>query len=283
MEPITRPLEEVVNQLDSTISSIVSKTILHLEPDERNVLELKYKSQQLGKMTFSDRTKWTKALILKISVITGWVVPNGYAINILVDQLEKKLFETYPNVNPDEVEFAFREKGTGFKDWGKEMNLALIDDVMLPYMDRRYQVSLKEEQIKNKFLALPVADNKAVKRETILDQNLWDQTSELVTKTRYSAILVPSFLYDWAAETGKINLTGEQKMEYKIRAEVVRYTDVVNDYEDDPHNIVKKQTLDNYNKMREEKYYSKVENDKIIDLAKRLIIFDTMKKEAVNE
>lgn len=131
-------------------------------------------------MTLPDRTKWTKSLIGKIAVITGWVVPLGYILNILVDQLEKKLVESYHNVNPDEVEFAFRERGTQLKDWGKEMNLALIDEVMIPYLENRIVVSRKEEQQRNRLAML--LESKEEKKE-IPDEGMdkdWDATEILV-------------------------------------------------------------------------------------------------------
>ncbi|MEP7111364.1 MAG: hypothetical protein ABI760_25435 [Ferruginibacter sp.] len=85
------------------------------------------------------------ALLLKIHVITGWVIPASKLINILVDQFEKKLVEDYGMLNTEEIEYAFRKGGTMIKDWGKEMNLNLIDQVLSPYVDNRLQASANEE------------------------------------------------------------------------------------------------------------------------------------------
>lgn len=125
-----------------------------LEPDEQKVIELKYKSKQIGSMSEVEVLTWAKALLIKIHVITGWtIVDDESMMSILVDQFQKKMVESYANVNPDEIEFAFRNNTT-VKDWGKAMNLSLIDQVMIPYLDRRFQLSAIEEQ-KKKPLELP--------------------------------------------------------------------------------------------------------------------------------
>lgn len=99
-------------------------------------------------MTEWEIKKWAIALILKINVITGWIIPDEEIMNILVDQFEKKLIEDYDMLNTEEIEFAFRKSGTTAKDWGKEMNLNLIDQVLGPYLDSRLQASANEEKRK---------------------------------------------------------------------------------------------------------------------------------------
>ena len=69
-------------------------------------------------MVKSDQQKQAAALLLRISIITGWVI-DQLLMPVLVDQFEKKLIESYPDMNPDEIEFAFRRDGTVVKDWGK--------------------------------------------------------------------------------------------------------------------------------------------------------------------
>lgn len=95
----------------------------------------------------------TNLLLVKIHVITGWNFPSETEYReILRDQFRKKLLESYPNVNCDEVEFAFR-KNTSVKDWGKNMNIALIDEVLIPYLNERFEASKLEEIEIKKLLA----------------------------------------------------------------------------------------------------------------------------------
>lgn len=85
-------------------------------------------------------------------------------MKILLDQFVKKLIESYPNVNPEEIEYAFRNYGTTVKDWGKSMNLSLIDEVMMPYLSDRKHLSheleeRKEEPPPTKILSDEELDN----------------------------------------------------------------------------------------------------------------------------
>lgn len=90
-----------------------------------------------------------KALLSKIHVITGWTIPNSpELLNILVDQFVKTLVEKYPSLNTDEMEYAFRQHGTSIEDWGKAMNLNLIDSVLTPYINHRFRISEDERRIK---------------------------------------------------------------------------------------------------------------------------------------
>jgi hypothetical protein len=124
-----------------------SKT-LDLTPEEQNIIALKYKGKRIEFMSPDELTKWTKALLLKINVITGWAVPDNDArYRVLLDQFQKQLSEKYFELNPDEIEFAFRNEGTLIEDWGKDMNLNLIDKILLKYLSNRYKVSSAEEQL----------------------------------------------------------------------------------------------------------------------------------------
>lgn len=99
-------------------------------------------------MNESEVSKWGKGLLTKIHVITGWTIPNSEELlSILVDQFQKTLVEKYPMLNPDEIEFAFRQHGTSVEDWGKAMNLNLIDTVLVPYCHKRFEVSEDERNL----------------------------------------------------------------------------------------------------------------------------------------
>lgn len=112
------------------------------------MMALKYSAPQIGTMTEQQLSLWTKSLLLKIHVITGWVIPDAELLNILIDQFGKKLIENYGNLNVEEIEYAFRKAGTTIKDWGKAMNLALIDEVLIPYLNQRFELSAAEEKKK---------------------------------------------------------------------------------------------------------------------------------------
>jgi hypothetical protein len=87
-------------------------------------------------------------LLLKIHVITGWAIPEKEFLDILLDQFVKKCMESYARINPDEIEYAFRNKPEHIKDWGKTMSLSLMDEVILPYIAKRFDISVQYENLK---------------------------------------------------------------------------------------------------------------------------------------
>ncbi|MEO8824107.1 MAG: hypothetical protein ABI366_11095 [Ginsengibacter sp.] len=105
-----------------------------------------------------------KTLLLKIHVITGWVLPGAELKNILNDQFHKKIMEEYSELNPDEIEYAFRNKGTGLEDWGKEVNLNLLDKILIPYLDARFAISQNEERL------LPVSESIPWNKEDFINK-----------------------------------------------------------------------------------------------------------------
>lgn len=126
-----------------------NQSLQTLSESENKMIELKYKSPQIN--VIKEVGTWAKILLLKIHVITGWSLPTDEMIEtVLTDQFIKKLQEDYGDLNVDEIEYAFRSGGTRVKDWGKNMNLSLIDEVLIPYCHDRYELSLAEERLKNK-------------------------------------------------------------------------------------------------------------------------------------
>lgn len=115
-------------------------------------------------MNDAEVSAWGKSLLLKIHVITGWIIPDAELLTILIDQFQKKMVESYPNTNPQEIEYAFRNFGTTVKDWGKAMNLSLIDEVMIPYLEERKRISHAYEE-----RAAPVPEQQVMTDAQILD------------------------------------------------------------------------------------------------------------------
>lgn len=126
-----------------------------LQPEEQKILELKYSISPIKLMRDDELQLHTQALLLKIHVITGWKLSDSdVKQTILENQFIQKLREDYENVNVNEIEFAFRKYGKLVKEWGKELNINLIDEVMDEYLKRRSDVSDLEERL----LAPPEAE-----------------------------------------------------------------------------------------------------------------------------
>src|SRR5690606_31250336 len=125
---------------------------------------------------------------------------------ILRDQFRQKLLESYPTVNCDEVEYAFR-KNTDVKDWGKKMNLALIDEVMIPYLAERSEASRMEETEAVK-LMLP-----GIPCEEVSDEEIVQYSRDIFKSTnnwKFISVKCYAIL--------KIELSPEEKEEIKLHA-----------------------------------------------------------------
>lgn len=115
-----------------------------LEPQERRILALKYASKHFASLSETEIRLYATKLLITISLITGWSLPEEDThLQILIDQLSLKLKEGYSNLNVDEIEYSFRNYPV--KDWGKNLNLNLIDEVMEGYREKRSEVSRMEE------------------------------------------------------------------------------------------------------------------------------------------
>jgi hypothetical protein len=122
---------------------------LAVTDEQSRIIEVKYKGPQICTMQSGEVHIWSQALLLKIHIITGWIIPDEQVkMDILIEQFEKHLTESYGMLNIEEIEYAFRSFGTTIEDWGKQMNLNLTDKVLLPYLQKRLDAS--EVERKNK-------------------------------------------------------------------------------------------------------------------------------------
>lgn len=78
-----------------------------------------------------------EALVVKISVITGWVIPVSPYKDVFFNALETQIQNEYPHLNLSEMELAFLKFGTRLPDYGKEMNLSLFTAVLDSYRQER--------------------------------------------------------------------------------------------------------------------------------------------------
>lgn len=209
------------------------------------------------------------AILLKIHVVTGWVVPaDDKILDILLDQFEKKLTESYSNVNADELEYAFRSLGTTVKDWGKTMNLSLIDEVMIPYLQTRAEISKLEEhktplQIENK--------------EDVSDQAMQDWFDLTVTQVREGKLtsdFIPVMLYDWKDRKGEIQATAKEKKEYLEKAVSFCYNKLFANSKT-PEGLI---VFNEFCEMKNSGEFSGRYATELLSLAKKMILWDKILK-----
>lgn len=242
-----------------------------LPPAELQILEVKYQSAPFCQLLPEDVELWADALLLKIHAITGWAIPEKTMQTVFTDQFRKKIIESYPTCNPDEVEYAFRNYGTMVQDWGKQMNLSLIDQVMIPYLARRAELSKVEEQ--KTPAELPAS------KEDLSDKAMADWLEHKrkdVQAGGFSFAFLPIALYDWLSKKGKLNMSRVKKAEYVKKAVEYRrdlYVDSLEKFED---GAVRAQ-LRAFNAMVESGEITGGEIETVEGIARRMILFNYLK------
>jgi hypothetical protein len=217
--------------------------------------------------------RWGKALLIKISVITGWVLPVDELLNVLVDQFTKKLTEAYANCNTEEVEYAFRNFSSEVKDWGKNVNLSLIDEVMRPYLRRRREQSVAEE-----YAAPPLLLPDRRESTSNFAMLRWLAEQIRYIRTGKPVEFVPHQLYDYLDKRGKINVTNAEKRDYFQKAITYREIQLQKEWQD-------RSNTDNYNavqgfiQMRKMRRFTESEYETLQRIAKKLLFFDLVKKQ----
>lgn len=148
-----------------------------LPPQEAEVITRKYQALPFLKMNETELINAANLILIKIHVITGWNFPQEKEYqNILKEQFRKKIMESYPLVNVIEIEFAFRNNTT-VKDWGKNMNICLIDEVIQPYLSQRSEASKLELHAHFRALPPPVP-------EKISDEEIIQISKEIYVRTK---------------------------------------------------------------------------------------------------
>ena len=157
---------ELMNLQNNLGLNLQSTTLTQLDNE---ILKVKYSSKFFSSHTENEQEILVINLMMHISFITGWVMPTGEMMKIAQEELIKKINEDYPNLNINEIKFAFRSYGTQVEDWGKAFNLNLFDKVLPNYLEDRIVASDIELRIKSKppvqtILSKDELDNEARQR-----------------------------------------------------------------------------------------------------------------------
>jgi hypothetical protein len=208
-------------------------------------------------MTKDERELSAYQLLLKINVIVGWTIPaKDELMDILTDQFTKKLAESYADVNAEEIEYAFRNRGLEVKDWGKALNLTLIDEVMLPYLQVRSDLSKMEE---SKSFQMPTK----IERDSELTVDEWEEW--LSTIREYPLEFIPVTCYEYLIRANKINPNPKEKKDY-IEKAIPIY--IISLQKNNPKD------LDEFIKQKEKGEFLDKFAEDLISISKKMIVKD---------
>ncbi len=209
---------------------------------------------------------------MRLSVITGWKIPESeVAQNLLIDEFKKKIQENYKHVNIEEFLWAIRNYAKYSPNWGKELNLSLIDDILDRYLDQRQNVSIIEENQKLKNM-------EPIKTEKYDWQEIYEKFRDMDADDDYLHNIMPVGLYDWICKKRNIEISKEDKQVYFQKAIIHRRAYLFDLIAHKSTND-RKEALKQFNHMVAEKKYSSVEMGHLQDLSKKLVVLDIMKKE----
>lgn len=183
------------------------------------MIAIKYAAKRFAQMDDDERMAFTVGTILRMSVITGWKLPDEIEMqNILYEQFSLHMRETWGSYNPEEVMYAVRHYGSEINDWGKSLNLKMIDQLMNKFAAARIEASKLEEQERNKIdqsKQLPANSGPVNWSET------WDELKQKALTIPVDKIIVPLPLYDWLVEQGVLELDKEEKWELYRHAKIL--------------------------------------------------------------
>lgn len=135
--------------------------------------------------------------LLSIHVITGWVLPDDKDyVKELTNEFRLKLAEDFETLNFHEVKYAFR-RAAGKKDWGKNMNLALLSEVLAEYSDDRRRASAEEERLNSKPPVQKIYSDEQLENLQRMDiENFYQRCRAGIVPTNIPGYFLPMLIKD---------------------------------------------------------------------------------------
>lgn len=236
---------------------------------EVTILDMKYAAKRFGDMNETELELCSIKILLVVHTITGWSLPVDELMEILSNQFKLKLKEGYSTMNEQEFEYAFRNKSSEIKDWGKSLNFSLIDEVIAPYLEQRFELSRFEEQKKNTLLIENKEPDEAI--ETI------DMIEDWRKKEDLNMLLIPLFFYDFLVETEMIKITNKEKWESWAKAKESVKSELLSAIPECKTNNAINEWR-SFEECENSKHWDNVMFGRISNRAKRMIVFDYLTK-----
>lgn len=182
-----------------------------LQPEESKILKLKYIVRRISETPAIDIGRHAKGLLFRLHTITGWKLPDDeYFLNTLVSEFTQYLVEKCGDLNPEEIAHAFRNHSLEVKDWGKSMNLSLIDEPIREYRIKRRELSELEERLSNQQEWANAGELPPAQCDWSEE---WTQLKEKAKNGQIRNAVIITPIYDWLVREGILKLSNEEKWE----------------------------------------------------------------------
>lgn len=186
-------------------------------------MELKYSpALRFSQIQAVNKTQEIKSLLLRVNASTGWKFPDSKEmVNALVHEFSMYIDEQCSDLKPDEIAYAVRTHGVTIKEWGKNLNIALIDQCIALYRSKRYEASQEEER---------AAIEQEVPKIELTDSVMSDWSSfweKLLQSAKNGVIrneFISTYFYDWLLGKFGFNPTPVEKVEaFREAAQIYRH------------------------------------------------------------
>lgn len=227
--------------------------------NEWAIIELNYSHPRIGKMQEAEILVMAKALLYRICQSTGWNFPNDErAVKILVNEFRLYLKESCLDLNHEEVAYAIRKYGVDLQDWGRNVNLSLINQAVHAYRQARYVIGNLVKQYQ-KDVNKP---QESLEMQKVADwSEAWEEVKEAAKNGYLKSKIVPVPVYDWLVNKGELVLSVEEKKELMQQVKEQFLTDCLQDARK------KDEQRDFYNAIRDKDFSQKKYPEYFIRLA----------------
>ena len=158
-----------------------------------------------------DLVRQAKGLLVRLHTITGWKLPDDdFFLNTLISEFTKYLTENCGDLNPEEVAYAFRNYAMGTKDWGKSMNLHLINEPIAEYRKVRRHISELEERASESAKDAQISIEPP--KEVDWSQE-WEKIKESARNGTINTLYIVTPIYDWLKRTNQLTVSGAERIQ----------------------------------------------------------------------
>jgi hypothetical protein len=163
---------------------------------------MKYSQPPFSRIPGTDISRHAMGLLTRITAVTGWKLPDGDTLKALVNEFSAYLIESCGAYNPNEIAYAVRTYGGDVTEWGKNLNILLIDECMGKYKNERSAISTIEEVA----IAGAADGQKSIENTGLVDWIAeWGKLVEGAKNGTIHNVFISTAIYDWLEREEKID------------------------------------------------------------------------------
>lgn len=186
--------------LTSSAKTLADKLL----PSEKLIIDMKYAMPRIDSMSAIHVSTYAAGLMIRIHAAMGWSMPtDDVTTNALIHEFTQYVSESCGDMTPEEIAYSVRTNGVGVKEWGKNMNLALIDQCVSEYRAERARLS-EAERLSSQTQG--VAKKEELPSGPVDWSTQWSDAIEWAKNGQIHKLPILAALYDWMDSQGLVTL-----------------------------------------------------------------------------